>query len=334
MRSTPHRSNPTTTIARKRVFSLVLLLVAVLVTACSSSDSTTQTPRKSASAQSTDMPSSSTSVNPLTVKDDGSWVLDMSAMKDGALSREWFTFDTYQKSVYDQGGEQIPAKGWNGENVAYTDRVKNARIEDGVLVIEAHKERLGGADYTSGHVTTKHKLDEQSGTFTLRAKLPSGKGTWPAIWMLPTDNAYGETYIPAKDATFDWDLKTRKNGEIDMVETGVGLRGVIEADIHTFNSAKQGAADIPVGSYSLGESMYNSFHDYSATRDASGIVIKVDDTPVLRYPRSNDPDSDPFNQPMHVLMNVAVGGSMGGTPNPADFPQRMEVASVSFVPGT
>ncbi len=82
----------------------------------------------------------------------------------------------------------------NDEDQAYTARTKNVRVEDGHLVIEAHREDYDGARYTSARIHTSGKADFLYGRFEVRAKLPRGQGTWPAIWMLPSDPfAYATT---------------------------------------------------------------------------------------------------------------------------------------------
>ena len=80
-----------------------------------------------------------------------------------------------------------PAGKVNSEDQTYTDRLKNVRVEAGHLVIEAHREALAGAAYTSGRIHTKDRLDVRYGVIEVKAKLPEGQGTWPAIWMLPSD---------------------------------------------------------------------------------------------------------------------------------------------------
>ncbi|NNC58202.1 MAG: family 16 glycosylhydrolase, partial [Woeseiaceae bacterium] len=80
-----------------------------------------------------------------------------------------------------------PPRKVNDEDQAYTAREENLRVEDGKLIIEAHKEDYEGANYTSGRVHSDGKGDFLYGRFEVRAKLPAGKGTWPAIWMLPSD---------------------------------------------------------------------------------------------------------------------------------------------------
>ena len=92
----------------------------------------------------------------------------------------------------------------NNELQYYTEkRVENARIEDSVLIIEARKESFAGADYTSASIISKGIGDWKYGKVEISAKVPGGKGTWPALWMLPTNSEYG--FWP-------------KSGEIDIME--------------------------------------------------------------------------------------------------------------------
>lgn len=83
--------------------------------------------------------------------------------------------------------DEWPARKVNDEDQTYTNRDKNARVEDGRLIIEAHKEQFNGAEYTSARLHTAGKMDLLYGRIDVRAKLPAGQGTWAAIWMLPTD---------------------------------------------------------------------------------------------------------------------------------------------------
>ena len=118
---------------------------------------------------------------------------------------------------YDIGGD-----GWgNNEKQYYTaSRLENARVENGNLIIEARKEKMDSSEYTSARLVTRGKMDWLYGRFEIRAKLPSGRGTWPAIWMLPTKQSYGDNYWP-------------ENGEIDIMEH-VGFHpGFIHASTHT-----------------------------------------------------------------------------------------------------
>ncbi|MET0814849.1 MAG: glycoside hydrolase family 16 protein, partial [Pseudoxanthomonas sp.] len=101
-------------------------------------------------------------------------------------------------------GYDIGGKGWgNNELQYYTDSTDNASVADGVLTITARRQKKNGNAYTSARVISKGKGDFLYGRFEIRARLPPGKGTWPALWMLPTDQAYG-----------GWP----SSGEIDIME--------------------------------------------------------------------------------------------------------------------
>jgi len=106
------------------------------------------------------------------------------------------------KWSYDTEGNQW---GWgNNEAQHYTaNDSSNAFVENGVLTITARIDSMGGKRYTSARLITKGKGDWLYGRFEIRAKLPTGRGTWPAIWMLPTDWEYGA-----------WP----NSGEIDIME--------------------------------------------------------------------------------------------------------------------
>jgi beta-glucanase (GH16 family) len=89
---------------------------------------------------------------------------------------------------------EVNARGGGNNELQYYI-TNNARVQDGILTIEARKERYTGSqgtrEYTSSRIRTRHQGDWLYGRFDIRARLPQGKGIWPAIWMLPTDNRYG-----------------------------------------------------------------------------------------------------------------------------------------------
>src|ERR1044071_8943497 len=134
---------------------------------------------------------------------------------------------------YDVGGH-----GWgNKELQFYTkDRKENARVENGHLIIEARREDWEGSQYTSARLITKGKGDWLYGRIEVSAKLPSGRGTWPAIWMLPTGLEYGH-----------WP----SSGEIDIMEHVGFDPDVVHASIHTkaynhnINTHKTGQVRVP-----------------------------------------------------------------------------------------
>ena len=209
-------------------------------------------------------------------------------------------------------GYDIGGHGWgNNELQYYTDSNDNAFVADGVLTIAARKEKKEGRNYTSARVISKGKGDFLYGRFEIRAKLPSGKGTWPALWMLPTDQAYG-----------GWP----KSGEIDIMEhvgydpNRVHITMHTQAYNHTINTQRTGIK--------LVDGAIGDFHVYRTDWTPDAIRGYIDDELVLEFPNEGDgPAAWPFDQKFHFLINIAVGGNWGGQKgvDDASFPARMQV---------
>ncbi|HEY1872674.1 MAG TPA: glycoside hydrolase family 16 protein [Chitinophagaceae bacterium] len=206
---------------------------------------------------------------------------------------------------YDVGGN-----GWgNNELEYYTDkRLENARVENGNLVIEARKEPFMGTNYTSARLLTKNKGDWQYGKIEVRAKLPRGRGTWPAIWMLGSTTP----------------LKWPDDGEVDIMEHVGFDQGIIHGSIHckkyNWVMGTQKTATIPVMDCS------DSFHVYKVEWDNSKITISVDSSSYLTFPNEHSGyDAWPFDNKMFLILNVAVGGNWGGQQGVDDsiWPQQM-----------
>lgn len=214
------------------------------------------------------------------------------------------------KWTYDVGGH-----GWgNKELQFYTDnRRENARVENGRLIIEARREKWEDKEVTSARLVTKAKGDWTYGRFEIRAKLPKGLGTWPAIWMLPTQ----------------WDLGSGQwpdVGEIDIMEHVGYNPGVIHASTHSKqhqwrnNNQRTATIDVPDAE--------EAFHTYTLEWEADEIRIYLDDRHYFTSKREGgDWSSWPFFRPFHLVLNVAFGGDWGGVKgvDPAVLPQRMEV---------
>jgi len=214
------------------------------------------------------------------------------------------------KWSYDVGG-----KGWgNHELQFYTDaRRENARQEDGRLVIAARREPWQGSAYTSARLVTKNKGDWSSGRFEIRARLPLGRGTWPAIWMLPTVWNLGNGGWP-------------DNGEIDIMEHVGYAPGVVHASTHSqknqWRNKNQRTATLPVPDAGT------AFHTYTLEWDAGEMRIFVDDRHYFTSRKDGgDWTSWPFERNFHLVLNLAVGGDWGGVKgvDESAFPQRMEV---------
>ena len=214
---------------------------------------------------------------------------------------------------YDLGDGCPNVCGWgNNEAEYYTKDSKNIRVENGNLIIEVHKDSLGGNAYTSARIVSKQKGDWLYGRIEVKAKLPKGKGTWPAIWMLPTEWKYG-----------GWPA----SGEIDMMEHVGYDPGVIHGTIHTdlYNHTKGTQKE---GKVTVNDCM-DAFHVYAIDWTEDKIDFFVDGKiyhTVIREPK-DDFKGWPFDQPFHLIMNIAVGGNWGGKEGIDDsiWPQQMEV---------
>jgi beta-glucanase (GH16 family) len=211
---------------------------------------------------------------------------------------------------YDVGGH-----GWgNDELQFYTEgRPGNARVEDGRLVIEAHLEQWRDRGFTSARLVSRGRGDWRYGRAEVVARLPRGRGTWPAIWMLSSND----------------DRRWPVDGEIDIMEHVAQEPGVIHASIHTaaYNHVDktQRTATLAV------PDAQDQFHTYAVEWDRDSISCSVDDRTYFTYEREPGAGHDawPFDVPFHLVLNQAVGGWGGeqGVDESA-FPARFEVGSV------
>ena len=212
---------------------------------------------------------------------------------------------------YDTGGH-----GWGNEELQYytSERSENARVENGSLIIEAHKESWEGSDYTSTRLLSR--AEWTYGRFEARAILPSGRGTWPAIWMLPDLQKYG-----------GWP----RAGEIDIMEH-VGfdpdqVHSTVHTDAYNHTKGTQRGASITVPTARSG------FNVYAVEWTPSEIRGYVNETQYFEFrnERLTNSEADdrhwPFDHPFHLIFNIAVGGAWGGQQgvDPDIWPQRLQV---------
>ena len=240
--------------------------------------------------------------------------------------------DEFDGDVLDAGKwspNTWPARKVNDEDQAYTPRDKNLRVEDGVLIIEAHKEDYEGANYTSGRVHSDGKGDFLYGRFEARARLPQGNGTWAAIWMLPSDPY---KYSTTCEEGEDWQGSTTCNawpnsGEIDIMEHVGYQMGHIHGTVH--NEAYYWVKWEQRKGRILLDDVDAAFHVYALEWTPERIDVFVDDTHYFSYVNENDGwETWPYDQPFHVILNLAVGGGWGRAGGGIDdtiFPQTMEV---------
>jgi beta-glucanase (GH16 family) len=201
----------------------------------------------------------------------------------------------------------------NREQQFYTrDRRENARVADGRLIIEARKESFTNrADYTSASLITKGRAAWAHARVEVRAKLPRGRGVWPAIWMLGVN-----------EKRAGWPAC----GEIDIMEY-VGFNpDTIHANVHTrkYNHVKRNGK----GSTLEVPKPFEDFHVYAVEWDARRMDFFVDGRRYFTYENEGTgPDAWPFDQPHYLILNLALGGTWAGQRGIDDsiFPQRMEI---------
>jgi beta-glucanase (GH16 family) len=206
------------------------------------------------------------------------------------------------------------ALGWyNNERQYYAAaRTENAVVSGGRLKIIARAEMLpsaadwGGQRYTSARLITRGLAAWTYGFFEVRAKLPCGRGTWPAIWMLGTSGP--------------WPVA----GEIDIMEHVGSNPGRVFGTVHTQVSAGPGtgaARQVP--------DACSAFHDYQLHWTADELAIGIDGVVYYRYPNPRAGRATwPFDAPQYMLLNIAIGGTLGGAVDETIFPVTMEIEHV------
>lgn len=216
-------------------------------------------------------------------------------------------FPDSTKWNYDVGGH-----GWGNNELQYytSRRLENARVENGHLTIEARKENFQGKDFTSARLVTKGRADWKYGRFEIKARLPKGLGSWPAIWML-------SSITP---------LKWPDDGEIDIMEHVGYDHGKIHASTHSkdynhiINTQKTAIIDVPDCS--------EKFHVYALDWTADTIKILVDNKVYFSFGNEHKGKGAwPFDTPFYLLLNIAVGGNWGGMKglDNKTLPWKMEV---------
>ncbi|MFD2517503.1 glycoside hydrolase family 16 protein [Salinimicrobium flavum] len=205
-------------------------------------------------------------------------------------------------------GYDTGAGGWgNNEPQFYTSRSENVKVENGLLKITAKKETYEGAPYTSARIKTQGKFSFKYGKVEVRAKLPEGGGTWPAIWML------GSNF-----QTVGWPAC----GEIDIMEHKGNDPGVIHSALHTPSSygATNNHGTKTVANVS------SEFHVYGVEWTSQKIAFSVDGNVFYTYmPANKNGSTWPFDANQFIILNVAMGGVFGGDIDPDFTSGTMEI---------
>ncbi|RYZ23124.1 MAG: glycosyl hydrolase family protein [Chitinophagaceae bacterium] len=211
-----------------------------------------------------------------------------------------------------QGGDGCPSLcGWgNNELEYYTDRPENLFFQDGKLIIEARKESFAGKAYTSSKILTEGKKTFKFGRIDIRARLPKGKGIWPALWLLPQDNTFG-----------GWP----RSGEIDLMEL-VGhepnkVYGTLHYGPGPGSTQTSRGYTLPSGNFS------DEFHVFSVEWKQDQIKWYVDNNLFSTVNKTDIGSLNwPFNERFFLIFNLAVGGNWPGNPDVSTYlPQWMIV---------
>lgn len=219
--------------------------------------------------------------------------------------------DLFFEDNFDVNGAPDPANwtydlgngtnGWgNNEVQNYTSSADNVIVEDGLLKITARKE---GSTYTSTRLKSEGLFDFTYGRIEVRAKLPEGGGTWPAIWLLGAD--YQTNIWPAC-------------GEIDIMEHVGNNPNTVLGTLH-YPEVSPGAGN---SASTFVPNATTEFHNYIVEWRPDGIFFLVDDT---LYHSFDNNASTPFNSEFFFILNIAMGGTLGGDIDPAFTSATMEI---------
>jgi len=218
--------------------------------------------------------------------------------------------------------------GWgNNELEFYTSRAENAFVKEGMLHLRAIRESYKGCQFTSARLKTHKLFSKEYGRFEFRAKLPTGKGVWPAIWLLPEDEKYG-----GWAASGEIDLMEARGQEPNKVLGTLHYGSHWPANAHTgkdYILPNQGTiADFHVYAlewepgeirWLVDDQVYQTQNFWWSCSDTDGPkgVEPVNESEVNAWPA-------PFDQPFYIILNVAIGGNFLGKPDAGTaFPVEM-----------
>ncbi|MEH6537262.1 MAG: family 16 glycosylhydrolase [Psychroserpens sp.] len=205
---------------------------------------------------------------------------------------------------------QLPAGGswFNGEQQHYTDRIENSYVNSGFLNIVAIQENFTDQgetkQYTSARLNSKFAFTH--GRVDVRAKLPFGDGTWPAIWTLGKNVNEDGGFWDSQFGAVSWPAC----GEIDIMEHGLGAVNHVSSALHTPCAGCSGNT-MNTSSMVISD-VANNFHIYSVNWSPNQITFLIDDVGYYTYnPAVKDDATWPFYEDQYLLLNIAMGGVAG-----------------------
>lgn len=195
---------------------------------------------------------------------------------------------------------------WNNEFQHYTDRPENSYVDDGTLKIVARRENYQGKEFTSARMNTQNLFYFIYGRLEVRAKLPTGAGTWPAFWMLG-----------ANIDTIGWPFC----GEVDLMEHGNKEPGVVSSAVHLANS--EGNHYYLTNETAI-QNENSEYHIYALEWSPDKIIFTVDDVQFHQF--TINPAMPFYNRPFFIILNIAMGGHFTGNYVDPDFTEStMEI---------
>ncbi len=204
-----------------------------------------------------------------------------------------------------ENGDGCPGNcGWgNNELEYYTGRPENLFFQDGKMIIEARKENYSGKSYTSSKILTRGKKIFKYGRIDIRAKLPKGKGIWPAFWLLPQNNIFG-----------GWP----KSGEIDLMEMIGNEPNKSYGTLHF----GPGPGSTQLGrNYALPSGIFNDeFHVFSLVWKQNQLQWLIDGNLYSTFTNADfGANNYPFNEDFFLIFNMATGGNWPGNPDATSY---------------
>jgi beta-glucanase (GH16 family) len=212
---------------------------------------------------------------------------------------------------------EVGGHGWgNNEKQFYLEKsLENSFVKDGSLHIVALKKDFKNSKYTSSKLTTYKRISVQYGKIEVMAKLPKGKGTWPAIWMLPES---------LQKKSENWPLC----GEIDIMEHVGKNSGSIHTSLHSqlYNHVK----GTQITHFKKFQDVFDTFHKYAIEWSTESIRFLIDDRLFFESFKGQDGristnEGWPFDKPYFLILNLAIGGNWGGEIDDSIFPVEMQI---------
>lgn len=224
-----------------------------------------------------------------------------------------YDFVNNTESSLEDWNIQVGERWANNEKQHYVNKQENLHFDNGLVLKATYKDGV----YESARLNTKHKFFYKYGRIEFIAKVPKGKGTWPALWMMSEESKFGH-----------WP----RSGEIDVMEhVGNELDNLFLA-IHTETYNHRMPTQYHTNYYQKG--LTDDFHKYSQLWNKSEIIYYVDDVEVAKYTKGQDGfDTShkgwPFDEDFYLLMNLAIGGRGGKIDNDC-FPQEFIIKDIKI----